>query len=300
MDEETQQSIERIALRGRPMPRSLVALWSEDEDVLAETFGITKLLTDMSEVDEVYGEALAVDPDHARNLRAYRAVFEQLGFFAQLDDGELLAYWLAADGAEPPVVKLDGEGLLSFEGANLGEALFRLVEGRRNEGAGRDWLAAAGMPAVDLPEVGVSTQFLPDLEKLQQAIAARIAGEADPEPTPRATPIDPHDASTWVLQPAAAVEAAIAGALTDPLREFVVWTTGGGLVKNLALKQGLAKKVTVLGISKPSTRTEIERALGAPDQATNEYVSYLRDGVDHNFRLDPSGTLKSINLAARG
>jgi hypothetical protein len=92
MDGGTRKQVSSVCLRGRPLPRSLELLWDADRDQIAELFGITRVLTDLDVLDDGYGEAIMKESeDDAASVRAHRTVFEELGFFAELDGSELLA-----------------------------------------------------------------------------------------------------------------------------------------------------------------------------------------------------------------
>jgi hypothetical protein len=296
MDEGTKRTVSSVCLRGRPVPRSLELLWDADAETLAERFGITKLLTDLSVLDEGYGdERLKESEGEAAVVRAYRATFEEVGFFAELDGSELLGYWLEPGSAEPPIVKLDTEGTFSWVGADAREALFRLAADEDQEDEGRAWLASAGLDPGALDDDGVSTQLLPSLEARTSERERANRGEPAP-PAPNPAAIDAADASTWHRQPAGKVAEVMRELLGGPLKTQCIWTDGTGLVTNVSLDAGLDRKVGALGIRAPTTRDAILATLGKPDADKKDFVSYHRGGTRVNYRFDKSGALESINL----
>ena len=296
MDDQTKPAISAACLHGRPVPRSLEVLWDVAEETRSELFGIGKLLQDSGVLDEGYGEALLEESeDIAANVRAHRETFREIGFFAELDGGDLLGYWLESGQAEPPIVKLDTEGTYSWEGVDAGEALLRLAIDREQEDEAREWLAGAGLDPGELGEVGVATQTLPDVDKRKDARYYVNLGTPK-ELAPNPGPIDPDESVTWLLQPAGQVAEVMRRFTGAPLQRFSIWTDGRGLTASLALNEGLDQKTGTLGVRGPTTRDAVVARLGKPDAEGKEHISYFRPPARVNYRFDNAGALKSINI----
>ncbi len=298
MTAEEAQRIVKNCLRGRSMPRSLEVLWKcqqEGDAALASMFRIESLLNDLAPLDDGYGDAIARESaDIAANVAAHRKIFEQLGFFAAVEDGAFLAYWLEDPAPEPAVVKLDSEGQYGWAGQNAAEALFRLAEDRDAAGA-RAWLQKQGLDLAELGELGSATQFLPKLGDAHERIYYTNLGEPRPAREMAAVPADPGDPTTWLLRPGAEVKEALIRILGAPPMEYCVWCDGAGLVTQVKLS---AKTNTqpVLGVAIGSSKVEVEQILGPPAKTGINWIRYNRGDRAFRFGMDKAGIVNSLIL----
>jgi len=287
-------------LWGHPVPGSLEVLWDRHQKrdrALGALFGIERLLVDLNPLDDGYGDAIASESeDIAFNVRAHRTMFEQLGFFAAIEDGAFLAYWLRADLPEPPVVQLDSEGTYRWQGGTAAEALFRIAEERDDGDAARTWLATRGLALGTVGELGTSTQFLPDLDDLHARTYYQNRGEPRPTPVEAAAPADARAPETWLLRPGSEVKDAITKLLGAPPAEFCAWCNGDGLVKQILLGREMPAGVTVLGIPIGATRTHVEKQLGKPAKKRAGWTMYEREGRTYIYYTDEKKIVTSICL----
>ncbi len=260
--------ISKICLRGRPVPPSLARIWAAYEagdDFLGKAIELT-LLTSLQPLDAGYGDAIAWESaDIAANVRAHRAVFERLGFFAEDGDGGFLAFDLTAALAEdPPVIHLDSEGQYEWLGANLGEALMRRAEDCGCEAAMAHWLSAHGVEAALLGAFGASTQFLPSLRDLHSGLYYAHRGEPHAMPASATTPAN-TDPATWFLRPGAEVAAALTTLLGGPPDQQWVQCDGQGRVNAIWFHRVPATEhVRIQGIGFGDDARSVEERLGAP------------------------------------
>jgi hypothetical protein len=294
------QRIVDECLHGHAVFGSLELLWdrqAEADPALSELFQIEQLLTDRRPLDSGYGKAIASESaQNAANVRAHHTLFEQLGFFAEIEDGAFLAYWLCSDAAEPPIVKLDNEGQYSWEGENLAEALFRLAEDGTEGEAARLWLAERGLELAPMGELGVTTQFLPDLSDLQAGLFYANLGQPRLQREPGAAPADARDPTSWLLRPGLEVRAAMTELFGTAPTRFCIWCQGDGLVKQVLLTDEAPAGVSVLGIAIGAAQGEVEQLLGPPTKATSRSIRYERDDRTFVYRLNAEATVESISL----
>jgi hypothetical protein len=88
------ETVSTNCLHGRPLPKALCVLWdafNDSDRFITETCGLS-LLKSLDALGRGYGPELEKEsPDIAANIRAHRRLFTRLGFFAEDDDGGLLA-----------------------------------------------------------------------------------------------------------------------------------------------------------------------------------------------------------------
>jgi hypothetical protein len=297
MDAESMRRISDQCLRGRPVPRSLAALWdaADGGESLWERFRIECLLRDLAPLDAGYGEAIARESEGAAaSIRAHREIFQQLGFFAESQNGGFLAFWLRDESPEPVVLELDDEGQYAWRGENLAEVLVRRVEDDP-EGA-RTWLAERGVELGALGELGASTQFLPDPQKLHEELFRAARGEERRRREPARNPASPNDFSSWLLRPGPEVKSAIERRLGAPCRHFCAWCGADGLVDSMRFDKRLDPG-PVLGIALGAPRTSVTAALGEPEKAMGWWARYSREGRRFRFAFDDNGMVKEITVA---
>ena len=282
------------------MPRSLEVLWDRHQkrdSALRNLFEIEQLLVDLKPLNTGYGEAIAGESeDIAANVRAHRTMFEQLGFFAAIEGGAFLAYWLRADLSELPVVRLDSEGTYGWQGGNAAEALFRIAEESDDGDAARTWLAAHGLELGVVGELGTSTQFLPDLDDLHARTYYQNCGQPRPTLEMAVAPADVRSPATWLLRPGPEVRAAMTKLLGAPPADFCAWCSGNGLVKHILLGREFPPGLTILGIPIGSTRAHVEKQLGKPAKARAGWIAYERDGRAFVYHTDNKKIVTSISL----
>jgi hypothetical protein len=300
VDSAREEQISRTCLHGRALPRSLKVLWVEAETgngVLIRTFGIERLLTDLTQLDIGYGEAVASEsPDIAANIRAHRLVFEQIGFFAALRDDEFLGFWLRDDSPEPAVVRLDSEGQYAWLGITAAEALFHLGHNKTQDEPALRWLRENALKLAESSEMGASTQFLPDLGDLHAEMYYAYLGRPRARREQAKAPAHPQDPTTWLLRPGPEVQEAFTKFAGGPPMHFCVWCTGEGLVKAVTLGDQTPRGTTFLGISLGATRQDVEKQLGEPAKTGKGWIRYHRGGRTFRYGFDKDGAVKSITL----
>jgi hypothetical protein len=272
MDAKKRSAISKQCLQGAPMPKSLEALWDafDDEDELViETLGLS-LLTSRDVLGDGYGdELLKESEDVAANDRAHRKVFERLAFFAQADDGELLAFDVTLEPkTDPPIVQLDTEGEYEWLGVNLSEAICRLAESLDAEDEAREWLEEHDLSAADWGELGSTTGHLPSLGKLQRRYYRELLGNPPaPLPVP-AEPANPKDAASWFLRPGPEVLAVLRETqdLDDDefLEEQWLECDGDGRVTTIWLHE--TEGLALHGVTWGDSRERVLAKLGPPAQ----------------------------------
>lgn len=266
--------LSKQCLHGRDVPPGLAALWraQTEGDPFLEGFGV-KLLDNVDRLQRGFSlERARGNPDVEANCRAHWNVFERLGFFAELDDGELLAFDLQTDRQDdPPVVQLDTEGQYRWFGINLAEAIFRIADVSDQAESVRRWLARLALHLPELGELGSTTQFLPSIQELQTALYRAERGLSLKPNSLSGHPADPSAPLSWLGRPGTEVCEAITALLglppgsTPP--QFWVWCDGNGLVTTFRLPRVPEVKNMVLrGIRVGMTRDEVIVCAGPPDE----------------------------------
>lgn len=302
MRDDDKQRLSRECLLGRSVPPSLEILWdgAHAGDGVLDRCQIVRLLTDRTPLDDGYGDAIAGESgDIAANVKAHRTIFEQLGFFAALEDGGLLAYWLKSPAREPPVVELDTEGQYRWLGNDAAEALWWLAKENEEDETVESWLTAHGLASSPPGELGASTQFLPDLNELQAREYRQRRGEVFPVLAAASHPADARDPTSWLLRPGPEVRDAIAPLTGAPPRHYLAWCSGDGLVKQILIDDRVAPGIAILGVTLGTAKHELERALGAPVESAARWLRYEDGERTFTYCLDEEDFVKSISLGLR-
>ncbi len=301
MKAETSQAVVRNCLHVRAMPPSLTMLWERSvagDNAVGELFGVEQLLTNLKALDEGYGAHISEESDDAAaNIGAFHEIFEQLGFFAEVEDGEFLAFYLRDTSPEPAVVKLDNEGSFSWAGANLAEALFRLAENIDAGDEAKAWLAEHGLLSgdVETSELGASTQFLPNLDELHKSLYAQRSGTPKPASKLAPVPARPGDPRTWIGRPGDEVKAALAQVLGAAPVHFCAWCDGGGLVHSVEL-DAQTKTTTLCGVALGATQATAAKVLGEPTKQGKNWAIHAHDGFNVRLGFDAKGAVSSFTL----
>ena len=270
MDDATRETVSKECFFGKPLPRPLEVLWEAaeaEDEFLTETLSLT-LLTSRDVLNDGYGdELLSEGEDIAANVRAHRRLFERLAFFAQSDDGELLAFDLQSGPLDdPPVIKLDTEGEYEWLGINTAEAIYRLSADLEEEDAAREWLEEVDLNFDEPGELGSTTGHLPALGKLQASWYRELLGKPKPRHTTPEKPANPNDALSWFLRPGVEVLATLRQVLglDDDAYPNEQWLDcdGEGRVDNVWLHP--VEQLALHGIRFGTPRADVIAKLGEP------------------------------------
>jgi hypothetical protein len=285
---DVEQRVSARCLHGRPMPRALSRLWEAQQ---AGDLDRIELLDSLDVLEPGYGPAVAAASEEvAANVRAHRRVFARLGFFARTVGDMLLAIDLeSANREDPPVVELDTEGMYSWSGRNIADALFQADDRSDRR---REWLDRHGLEGAQPGDPGASTQFLPSLGDLHKRYYAEESGRPPKPPFVRRVPARGDDPISWIGRPAAEVEPILREVLglgTAPFpKQWVACDADGNIATVWLRRREVPSHLTVNGVGFVATKSTVRAALGQPEKSGTRasWDLFIIDGVTVNVAYD--------------